>query len=154
MDLCSVILCVLESLEAKSLTSRNVIITTVCLSCVGLCWVRWWHVQNSHCTIVSGQFHAPTTWTAAIAPKDEVTTSTLAGCCSVDPHRYFLSFLLIRPKLKLSGIFASICLCSLHGQVGKTGAYLHFLGILSRMLIRLMEVDIYDEEDINYSQYQ
>ena len=42
---------------------------------------------------------------------------------------------------------------SFHGQVGKTGAYLHFLGILSRMLIRLMEVDIYDEEDINYSQY-
>lgn len=38
-------------------------------------------------------------------------------------------------------------------QVGKTGAYLHFLGILSRMLIRLMEVDIYDEEDINCSQY-
>uniref|UniRef100_A0A3Q3GQX1 Growth regulating estrogen receptor binding 1 n=1 Tax=Kryptolebias marmoratus TaxID=37003 RepID=A0A3Q3GQX1_KRYMA len=37
-------------------------------------------------------------------------------------------------------------------QVGKTGAYLHFLGILSRMLIRLMEVDIYDEEDINSSQ--
>uniref|UniRef100_A0A8C6KAW2 Growth regulating estrogen receptor binding 1 n=1 Tax=Nothobranchius furzeri TaxID=105023 RepID=A0A8C6KAW2_NOTFU len=36
-------------------------------------------------------------------------------------------------------------------QVGKTGAYLHFLGILSRMLIRLMEVDIYDEDDINYS---
>uniref|UniRef100_A0A671MR78 Protein GREB1-like n=1 Tax=Sinocyclocheilus anshuiensis TaxID=1608454 RepID=A0A671MR78_9TELE len=34
-------------------------------------------------------------------------------------------------------------------QVGKTGAYLQFLGILSRMLIRLMEVDIYDEEDIN-----
>ncbi|KAM9408307.1 LOW QUALITY PROTEIN: protein GREB1 [Pholidichthys leucotaenia] len=34
-------------------------------------------------------------------------------------------------------------------QVGKTGAYLHFLGILSRMLIRLMEVDIYDEEEIN-----
>lgn len=38
--------------------------------------------------------------------------------------------------------------------MGKTGAYLHFLGILSRMLIRLMEVDIYDEEDINYSQYR
>uniref|UniRef100_A0A8C2FUL0 Growth regulating estrogen receptor binding 1 n=1 Tax=Cyprinus carpio TaxID=7962 RepID=A0A8C2FUL0_CYPCA len=35
-------------------------------------------------------------------------------------------------------------------QVGKTGAYLQFLGILSRMLIRLMEVDIFDEEDINY----
>lgn len=37
-------------------------------------------------------------------------------------------------------------------QVGKTGAYLHFLGILSRMLIRLMEVDIYNEEEINTSQ--
>uniref|UniRef100_A0A673ZJH8 Growth regulating estrogen receptor binding 1 n=1 Tax=Salmo trutta TaxID=8032 RepID=A0A673ZJH8_SALTR len=36
-------------------------------------------------------------------------------------------------------------------QVGKTGAYLQFLGILSRMLIRLMEVDIYDEEEINTS---
>lgn len=41
----------------------------------------------------------------------------------------------------------------LHVQVGKTGAYLQFLGILSRMLIRLMEVDIYDEEDINCSKY-
>ncbi|XP_066554338.1 protein GREB1 isoform X2 [Amia ocellicauda] len=36
-------------------------------------------------------------------------------------------------------------------QVGKTGAYMQFLGILSRMLIRLMEIDIYDEEDINFS---
>ncbi|XP_061670351.1 protein GREB1 isoform X3 [Syngnathoides biaculeatus] len=36
-------------------------------------------------------------------------------------------------------------------QVGKTGAYLHFLGILSRMLIRLMEVDIYNEEEIHFS---
>lgn len=36
--------------------------------------------------------------------------------------------------------------------MGKTGAYLHFLGILSRMLIRLMEVDIYDEEETNSSE--
>lgn len=36
--------------------------------------------------------------------------------------------------------------------MGKTGAYLHFLGILSRMLIRLMEVDIYDEEETNNSE--
>uniref|UniRef100_H3C203 Growth regulating estrogen receptor binding 1 n=1 Tax=Tetraodon nigroviridis TaxID=99883 RepID=H3C203_TETNG len=36
-------------------------------------------------------------------------------------------------------------------QVGKTGAYLHFLGMLSRMLIRLMEVDVYDEEETNHS---
>ncbi|KAG9344788.1 hypothetical protein JZ751_010475 [Albula glossodonta] len=36
-------------------------------------------------------------------------------------------------------------------QVGKTGAYLQFLSILSRMLIRLMEVDVFDEEEINPS---
>ncbi|XP_053316423.1 protein GREB1 [Spea bombifrons] len=34
-------------------------------------------------------------------------------------------------------------------QVGKTGAYLQFLSILSRMLIRLTEVDVYDEQEIN-----
>ncbi|XP_075682477.1 GREB1-like protein [Rhinoderma darwinii] len=34
-------------------------------------------------------------------------------------------------------------------QVGKTGAYLQFLRILYRMLIRLLEVDVYDEDEIN-----
>ncbi|XP_075057527.1 protein GREB1 isoform X2 [Mixophyes fleayi] len=34
-------------------------------------------------------------------------------------------------------------------QVGKMGAYLQFLSVLSRMLIRLTEVDLYDEEEIN-----
>ncbi|XP_059102172.1 GREB1-like protein isoform X1 [Peromyscus eremicus] len=34
-------------------------------------------------------------------------------------------------------------------QVGKTGSYLQFLRILFRMLIRLLEVDVYDEEQIN-----
>ncbi|XP_062337035.1 GREB1-like protein [Osmerus eperlanus] len=33
-------------------------------------------------------------------------------------------------------------------QVGKTGAYLQFLRILFRMLVRLLEVDVYDEEEI------
>uniref|UniRef100_A0A8C7TA42 GREB1-like protein n=1 Tax=Oncorhynchus mykiss TaxID=8022 RepID=A0A8C7TA42_ONCMY len=33
-------------------------------------------------------------------------------------------------------------------QVGKTGAYLQFLRILFRMLIRLLEVDVYDEEEL------
>ncbi|XP_009469509.1 PREDICTED: GREB1-like protein [Nipponia nippon] len=36
-------------------------------------------------------------------------------------------------------------------QVGKTGSYLQFLRILFRMLIRLLEVDVYDEEEINAS---
>ncbi|XP_026526056.1 GREB1-like protein [Notechis scutatus] len=36
-------------------------------------------------------------------------------------------------------------------QVGKTGSYLQFLRILFRMLIRLLEIDVYDEEDINIS---
>ncbi|XP_068136393.1 protein GREB1 isoform X2 [Hyperolius riggenbachi] len=34
-------------------------------------------------------------------------------------------------------------------QVGKTGAYLQFLSVLSRMLIRLTEVDVYDENEIH-----
>lgn len=33
-------------------------------------------------------------------------------------------------------------------QVGKTGAYLQFLRILFRMLIRLLEVDVYDENEV------
>lgn len=41
---------------------------------------------------------------------------------------------------------------SLSLQIGKTGAYLQFLSILSRMLIRLTEVDVYDEEEINISE--
>ncbi|XP_043835563.1 GREB1-like protein [Dromiciops gliroides] len=36
-------------------------------------------------------------------------------------------------------------------QVGKTGSYLQFLRILFRMLIRLLEVDVFDEEEINIS---
>lgn len=36
--------------------------------------------------------------------------------------------------------------------MGKTGAYLQFLSVLSRMLIRLTEVDVYDEEEINISE--
>lgn len=31
--------------------------------------------------------------------------------------------------------------------MGKTGAYLQFLRILFRMLIKLLEVDVYDEEE-------
>nr|XP_045374807.1 GREB1-like protein [Camelus bactrianus] len=34
-------------------------------------------------------------------------------------------------------------------EVGKTGSYLQFLRILFRMLIRLLEVDVYDEAEIN-----
>ncbi|XP_077867862.1 GREB1-like protein [Saccoglossus kowalevskii] len=34
-------------------------------------------------------------------------------------------------------------------QVGKTGAFLHFARVLSRMLIRLQEVEVYDEEEVN-----
>lgn len=85
-----------------------------------------------------------------------MTTFILAGCCSVDLRRYFLSSFISFVQTQacvLCCIFLFIFRCSFHGQVGKTGAYLHFLGILSRMLIRLMEVDIYDEEDINYSPY-
>ena len=33
--------------------------------------------------------------------------------------------------------------------MGKTGSYLQFLRLLFRMLIRLLEVDVYDEAEIN-----
>ncbi|XP_070556492.1 GREB1-like protein [Ptychodera flava] len=41
-----------------------------------------------------------------------------------------------------------LLLCGPH-QVGKTGAFLHFARVLSRMLIRLQEVEVYDEEEVN-----
>lgn len=39
-------------------------------------------------------------------------------------------------------------------QVGKTGSYLQFLRILFRMLIRLLEVDVYDEGEINTGEFR
>ncbi|KAJ8337349.1 hypothetical protein SKAU_G00385690 [Synaphobranchus kaupii] len=36
--------------------------------------------------------------------------------------------------------------------VGKTGAYLHFLRVLFRMLIRLQEVEVYDEDELGAGQ--
>lgn len=37
--------------------------------------------------------------------------------------------------------------------MGKTGSYLQFLRILFRMLIRLLEVDVYDEGEINTGEF-
>ncbi|XP_008583973.1 PREDICTED: protein GREB1 [Galeopterus variegatus] len=56
-------------------------------------------------------------------------------CCSVGPRRWVLLPLPWHSPAP--------------PQIGKTGAYLQFLSILSRMLIRLTEVDVYDEEEIN-----
>ncbi|XP_064202984.1 GREB1-like protein isoform X1 [Anguilla rostrata] len=39
-------------------------------------------------------------------------------------------------------------------QVGKTGAYLHFLRVLFRMLIRLQEVEVYDEDELGADQVE
>ena len=38
--------------------------------------------------------------------------------------------------------------------MGKTGSYLQFLRILFRMLIRLLEVDVYDEAEINTGEFR
>lgn len=38
--------------------------------------------------------------------------------------------------------------------MGKTGSYLQFLRILFRMLIRLLEVDVYDEGEINTGEFR
>uniref|UniRef100_UPI00358DEE59 GREB1-like protein isoform X2 n=1 Tax=Myxine glutinosa TaxID=7769 RepID=UPI00358DEE59 len=54
-----------------------------------------------------------------------------------------------RPAEGVSGCFhPRRLLLSGPPQIGKTGAYLQFLRVLNRMLIRLQEVDIYDEGDL------
>ncbi|XP_045700496.1 protein GREB1 isoform X3 [Phyllostomus hastatus] len=54
-----------------------------------------------------------------------------------------------RAEGRVDGFHPRRLLLSGPPQIGKTGAYLQFLGILSRMLVRLTEVDVYDEEEIN-----
>lgn len=102
-------------------------------------------------------------WTVPRSYHMDSSNRTEGRSDNFHPRRLLLS----GPPQVLPGLTSSVELslmpwCILHfffffsflpAKVGKTGAYLHFLGILSRMLIRLMEVDIYDEEDINCSQY-
>lgn len=54
-----------------------------------------------------------------------------------------------RLRLHVDGAYGWLALTFQSLQIGKTGAYLQFLSILSRMLIRLTEVDVYDEEESN-----
>uniref|UniRef100_A0A8D0UGA8 Growth regulating estrogen receptor binding 1 n=1 Tax=Sus scrofa TaxID=9823 RepID=A0A8D0UGA8_PIG len=54
-----------------------------------------------------------------------------------------------RAEGRVDGFHPRRLLLSGPPQIGKTGAYLQFLSILSRMLIRLTEVDVYDEEESN-----
>ncbi|KAM5316172.1 protein GREB1 isoform 2-T2 [Glossophaga mutica] len=54
-----------------------------------------------------------------------------------------------RAEGRVDGFHPRRLLLSGPPQIGKTGAYLQFLSILSRMLVRLTEVDVYDEGEIN-----
>ncbi|KAM6150075.1 protein GREB1 [Erethizon dorsatum] len=54
-----------------------------------------------------------------------------------------------RAEGRLDGFHPRRLLLSGPPQIGKTGAYLQFLSNLSGMLLRLTEVDVYDEEEIN-----
>lgn len=68
-----------------------------------------------------------------------------------------ISMMCLSVRLQEAGERSSWCSCLwtlilVSSQIGKTGAYLQFLSILSRMLIRLTEVDVYDEEEINTSE--
>ncbi|XP_023558184.1 protein GREB1 [Octodon degus] len=54
-----------------------------------------------------------------------------------------------RAEGRVDGFHPRRLLLSGPPQIGKTGAYLQFLSNLSRMLLRLTEVDVYDEEEIN-----
>uniref|UniRef100_A0A8C4ERN5 GREB1 like retinoic acid receptor coactivator n=1 Tax=Dicentrarchus labrax TaxID=13489 RepID=A0A8C4ERN5_DICLA len=89
--------------------------------------------------------HADVAWSSPLRP---VITHNLQGA---DQSMYYRQWTIARQhhadyeappvphprRLLLSG----------PPQVGKTGAYLQFLRILFRMLIRLLEVDVYDEEE-------
>ncbi|XP_021104058.1 protein GREB1 [Heterocephalus glaber] len=54
-----------------------------------------------------------------------------------------------RAEGRVDGFHPRRLLLSGPPQIGKTGAYLQFLSNLSRMLVRLTEVDVYDEAEIN-----
>ncbi|XP_066575361.1 GREB1-like protein isoform X1 [Amia ocellicauda] len=54
-----------------------------------------------------------------------------------------------QPIHKATGFHPRRLLLTGPPQVGKTGAYLQFLRILFRMLIRLLEVDVYDEQELD-----
>uniref|UniRef100_A0A8C2V5K9 Growth regulating estrogen receptor binding 1 n=1 Tax=Chinchilla lanigera TaxID=34839 RepID=A0A8C2V5K9_CHILA len=54
-----------------------------------------------------------------------------------------------RAEGRVDGFHPRRLLLSGPPQIGKTGAYLQFLSNLSRMLLRLTEVDVYDEPEIN-----
>ncbi|ELK29169.1 Protein GREB1 [Myotis davidii] len=77
---------------------------------------------------------------------------------STEQSLYYRQWTVPRPSHMDYGNRAEGCVDGFHPrrlllsgppQIGKTGAYLQFLSILSRMLIRLTEVDVYDEEEIN-----
>ncbi|XP_039875197.1 GREB1-like protein isoform X5 [Simochromis diagramma] len=90
--------------------------------------------------------HADVAWSSPLRP---IITHTLQG---TEQSMYYRQWTIARQhhadyeapsvphprRLLLSG----------PPQVGKTGAYLQFLRILFRMLIRLLEVDVYDEDEV------
>ncbi|XP_056669470.1 protein GREB1 isoform X7 [Monodelphis domestica] len=78
-------------------------------------------------------------------------TSSLAFCNESSPPLVSLGERARSPHPPLNSVMEEgAASCEKQRQrIGKTGAYLQFLSILSRMLIRLTEVDVYDEEEIN-----
>ncbi|XP_058143616.1 protein GREB1 [Dasypus novemcinctus] len=92
------------------------------------------------------------TWTSSFRPLPSKTMT------STEQSLYYRQWTVPRPSHVDYGNRSEGHMGSFHPrrlllsgppQVGKTGAYLQFLSILSRMLVRLTEVDVYDEEEIN-----
>ncbi|XP_023417681.2 protein GREB1 isoform X2 [Cavia porcellus] len=91
-------------------------------------------------------------WTSSFRPLLNKTMT------STEQSLYYRQWTVPRPSHMDYGNRAEGCVDGFHPrrlllsgppQIGKTGAYLQFLSNLSRMLLRLTEVDVYDEEEIN-----
>ncbi|XP_067887825.1 GREB1-like protein isoform X3 [Heterodontus francisci] len=108
--------------------------------------------KNEHLCSASLLPHADMTWTSSLRSLFHKDLS------SEEQSRYYRKWTIPRPHHAdfsnksegSSGNFHQRRLLLIGPpQVGKTGAYLQFLRILFRMLIRLLEVDVYNEEEIN-----
>ncbi|XP_066537902.1 GREB1-like protein [Hoplias malabaricus] len=104
-------------------------------------------VPESVCQLGSGSLlpHGDLAWSAPLRPS-------VPHLSAPEQSLYYRQWTTVRPQhADYNGpgtVHPRRLLLSGPPQVGKTGAYLQFLRILFRMLIRLLEVDVYDEEEI------
>ncbi|XP_033120964.1 GREB1-like protein [Anneissia japonica] len=94
---------------------------------------------------------ADTSWTNSVRPPlvtdtPEAKSAHFRMWTEPNPHYYDL----VEPKSATKFHPRRLLLYG-PPQVGKTGVYIHFARVLSRMLVRLQEVEVLDQEEINES---